>query len=305
MCNRCSPLSRRTFLAAIAVASAVPLRTGRTYAQDGQLFGGEGNATLRFAPHYRNISWNTYSSTADTRGETPVPYPSPIGFGSSEQKRLSEAVTIVANRFLRKDIFDTAMQNKKLIPMSGMERRSKSDRQGKLLVDSSPQYPEKNAAGLYLSPQEFLTLQFAALWNNGFPRVDFYAWRPTKAEQNHIWGFARVGDEVSITRNLRVGHLGPLLPDNAPFHPFQIQGNFKIWLSIDRLRSESADQMAGVIAHEMLHNLGHDHPNGYYDDNFTTVFGDTLANNGQYRRRLKSRPGFGLRGGGSSLPECG
>jgi hypothetical protein len=305
MCNQCAPLDRRTFIAAIAAATATQLTTNSMWAQDQELFGGESKQTLRFAPHYRNISWNTYSSTADIRTANPVRYPAPIGFSQAEHQRLSEAVTIVANRFLRKDIFDTAIQNQKWIPMLGMERRSKTDSQGNLLLDSSPQYPEKQAAGLFLSPLNFLTMQFDAFWNRGFPRIDFHAWRPTKAEHANVWGFASIGDHVSITRNLKVDFGGPLLPENDPFHPYSIRGNFKIWLSIDRLRNESADQMAGVIAHEMLHNLGYAHPDGYYDDNFITVFGDVLATNGKYHRRIQTKGGLGLHGGEARLPECG
>lgn len=85
--------------------------------------------------------------------------------------------------------------------------------------------------------------------------------------------------------------------------PFSVtKGEFTMELSTHFLASRPAHQTAGTIAHELLHSLGHDHKNGYYDNNFITAFGDTLGNDGKYFRRQKSA-GLSLHGEDWPLPK--
>ena len=71
-----------------------------------------------------------------------------------------------------------------------------------------------------------------------------------------------------------------------------------------------ANALAGVIAHEMLHQMGHSHksgPDGYCDDNFITVFGDLVQNRGRYiQRTCDGSTSLRLQSGEVILfPRCG
>lgn len=58
---------------------------------------------------------------------------------------------------------------------------------------------------------------------------------------------------------------------------------------------EAANIYAGTIVHELMHQMGHNHPDGDYDQgHFIVVVGDCVANNGAGARSPSS--GFGLVG---------
>jgi len=71
-----------------------------------------------------------------------------------------------------------------------------------------------------------------------------------------------------------------------------IQGTFEITLNKaylgerDYSPGRDADYWAGVIAHEMLHNLGHTHPKGVYDGVFIRDYQNAIRYNGNYRPGL-------------------
>jgi len=122
--------------------------------------------------------------------------------------------------------------------------------------------------------KNFIRMQFAGLRAGGFPPVYVYAWNHSR-----FAGLAQTAEFVKVRYAGRRGGK----------NYYRVSGRFVIKISKYHVNKLSTNQLAGVIAHEMLHQMGHSH-NKHYDDNmFITVFGDLVANNGRYVPRGNRR----------------
>lgn len=90
------------------------------------------------------------------------------------------------------------------------------------------------------------------------------------------------------------GEVGSILIEAAAEGP-KIEGRFAMDIDLSYLDSEGTtiDNLAGTIAHEMMHNLGFTHPGGYKDRNYISVFDFIIERNGRYS------PGLSLAGDAS------
>jgi hypothetical protein len=137
-------------------------------------------------------------------------------------------------------------------------------------------------------PQEKFNTRNYVLWNQGFfmreadpfPTINikpFY-------EKTDVWGYAPIG-KVLTTWN----------PQAAK--KVDITREFEVFVNLYHLGgggiNDHADMWSSVIAHEMLHNLGHLHKKGeYVDGRQINAFHRAVYCRGQYDGK-KDVPGFG------------
>lgn len=119
-------------------------------------------------------------------------------------------------------------------------------------------------------------------FSNGVPRIYLSAYRENSAS----FGRAQVSSAVKATFRETIS-LVPI---------YDLTGTFRISLNTWNLDNAGRDRdvWAGVIFHELMHQMGHRHANGYTDNNYMTVLGDCLQENGTFF----SRKTLGLTGGG-------
>ena len=217
--------------------------------------------------YFKNITW----SFADTAQDhvTKNRYNPPLSFTKSDGQRIYDSMLVVWDRLHNPTMLDSTFRNYKKWFVKGVTTRQVKDWKSATFDD-------------------FVKTQFLALWDaQGVRKIEFSPWQPMRREDEGFAGWAQAAEIVKAFEK----------PANDGFSLVPIkhfEGDFKIQLSLRELRAPdfNPDAMAGVIAHEMLHKLGHAHNDGYKDNNFITVFGDTLALNGGYSDR--SRPGLGL-----------
>lgn len=133
----------------------------------------------------------------------------------------------------------------------------------------------------------FTRVQLPILLEGGFPRLRINAQYVPRAD----WvGRAPVGTVKTV-----FGAAPPqfgLTGGASQWRPPVTEGSFEITLNKaylgERDYSLGRDEAywAGVIAHEMLHNLGHTHPEGVYDGVFIRDYQNAIRHNGTYRPGL-------------------
>lgn len=132
------------------------------------------------------------------------------------------------------------------------------------------------------SGRNLLYYQLTYLKAYGYPKLNVHAF--SKAEDT--LGFAYTADKVILKfKTEDVKNFGK---DTA-----EVSGEFKIHLNryhIGRAGDYSAHEFwAGVIAHEMLHNLGHSHPKDDYDEFLQIMsFQNAIRTNGTYKSGAKA-----------------
>ena len=104
--------------------------------------------------------------------------------------------------------------------------------------------------------------QMGALLNRGFPTV-----RMRIVTATDFSGMAEVGNYVDAR------YLGG--------SNFSVGGVYNFDVSTSAVDSNSADQLASTIVHEMLHQMTHDHVE-YLDHNFVEAYESCVENNGIY-----------------------
>lgn len=217
--------------------------------------------------HYRETKWKTYSIRREPNNPNNL---RTIGFSNDEEKKLKEAMTIVAHRFHRPDVFDNALKNTKKIHFSGTDANMRGWKWNQYV--------------------DFIKLQWRGLWSKGFPTINVKPWL-----DKDYTGQAPRGEFVKVTEKTP--------KDGFSLVPFtDVTGEFEMEISLPFLNKLPAHQTAGTIAHEMLHNMGHDHPKGYTDQNFVTIFGDTLGLDGKFVAR-EEKKAFSLAGEEWPLPK--
>lgn len=70
---------------------------------------------------------------------------------------------------------------------------------------------------------------------------------------------------------------------------FTVGGTYNFTIDQATIANEDALTIAGIMAHEMLHQMGHNHPNGYDDGNFVSTFQNCFVNDGSF-----ALSGYGL-----------
>jgi hypothetical protein len=174
---------------------------------------------------------------------------------SVEQKNvLREAATVLCSRNIR-DIFNSAYAI------------SKKDKPKPVSKKDQPQMDELKRAFLSRT-DEFMCLKGQKFFFPFHKRGSF--------SKLHISYLKGRSDAVGL------GWLGTVKPiwNGAAHNEFSIAINTDFLCNDEYFLSKDADYWAGVIAHEMLHNLGFEHPTGY-DGNFMTEFGNMVWKNGK------------------------
>lgn len=129
----------------------------------------------------------------------------------------------------------------------------------------------------YAEFRSYVNGQMQSLLQRGFPRVSVLI--DQLGEGSTRAGEAYVGSYVDARNG-------------------SVSGSYNFTVDTDFIDTYSdISQIAGVMAHEMLHQMSHDHPNGYNDENFVVVFQNCFVNNGSY-----ARPGLSLHGTGLKMP---
>jgi hypothetical protein len=193
-----------------------------------------------------------------------------------EKMKLIQGLAILANQMLRPEILKCSIDNAKVYYVTGCNSK----------IENRADY------------EAMLSTQLRGLLNQGFPPLYI-----KRASMQGSAGEAFVGQFVDV-RNASGGN-------------YTVKGQFTV--SIDASTVNSAhtqkgyEMLAGVLAHEMLHQMCHNHQKSYSDDNFMTVFGDCVQNLGKYVSRSTTglAPGFfpdfgcfkpGAIGGGGTSP---
>jgi hypothetical protein len=137
--------------------------------------------------------------------------------------------------------------------------------------------------------KRFKSLHQRAFASGKIPKVNFVPFN----ENSPAMGRAYVGGFVKA-KYVETTSLVPI---------YQFSGTFEVKLNLKHLRSrswQSSSVWAGIIFHEMLHQMGYNHDKGNYaDDMYITVIGDCVTSNGRYR----SRKGMSLTGGAWPIPD--
>jgi hypothetical protein len=133
-----------------------------------------------------------------------------------------------------------------------------------------------NRFSYWRSPAHLLEYQLRSLQINDFqPKLTIrWAHEPDAS----WWGKANLGTAA--------------LTYNAEIDDVEMDGEFEIllnayWATTNDSRNQT-DVWGGVIAHEMLHNLGHGHGPGEYDDRWPiNILDRCVTHNGRYRGRYR------------------
>lgn len=180
------------------------------------------------------------------------------GFTSGEEIILENAIQIVEERLFRPEILENMYQvcNKHgYFLESGVWERSQL----------------QNHVGHH-SPHDLLEYQLSCLKikaeNNQFPMVHIYPFYASSATS----GSGAIGCVSCISQRTR----------------FIIEGDFQMKINQYHLNATNRDardpvRWAGVIVHEILHNLGHRHEMGDYSDAWQiNAFEHCFMHNGRY-----------------------
>lgn len=211
------------------------------------------------------------SGTADAANTSgyyrPIRYSIERGFYHMQLPIIKSALGVVAARFLDPRMFRNAKQHYRRWYMG-------------------------NHLGFYNSAHFeawFTRTQIAVLQQRGFPPIRVRPRYDSRRNSNgSYWaGRAAVGI-VNTYWNTSSGWYVPLTSGtfDITLNSYLV-GNSRVLSSF----GANVNYWAGVIAHEMLHNLGHTHPNGVYDQVFIREYENALIYNGRYSRgRSRSCP---------------
>lgn len=138
--------------------------------------------------------------------------------------------------------------------------------------------------------RSFVRLHEAAFRSGTIPSITFTPYN----ENSNSMGRAFVGGFVKA-KFVETTSLVPM---------YNFDGQFKVQINLSNLNSSEwsdPDVWAGVVFHEMLHQMGYNHDVGVYDDDmFITVMGDCVESNGRFQSR---RSGFNLAGRRFPIPD--
>lgn len=206
----------------------------------------------------------------------PITYTLDNSFDATERLILRRALSIVADRFLDPRMFHAADRN---------YRRASTHQ---ALRFSSLNHFEA----------WFNNTQLEVLRRRGFPHIRIRAGYATAASvSGRPWaGLSHVGIVKTYWRRVPVRQLVSRYPvryvTRYQYVPI-VQGSFDI--AINRYLLGNRDRFAycghdvnvwaGIIAHEMLHNLGHTHPPGTYQRTFIREYENAIRFNGNYTYR--------------------
>lgn len=127
----------------------------------------------------------------------------------------------------------------------------------------------------------FTGVQLPVLRTLGFPQLDIYA------AYDRSGSFTGRAPEARVVTEYRYGRNRAIVP--------YLAGKFSVTLNTYFLGSSTywvgrdPDYWAGTITHEMMHNLGHDHPEGKYDGVFIRTYEEAVWDNGELWRRNTRR----------------
>jgi hypothetical protein len=194
-------------------------------------------------PNYRQINYSVQKT-----------------FTQSQYEIIQKAVKVVAERMLDPRMCENAINQKKGWHYS---------------------VHNVDGAGAWKGGADFLNwfrnTQLPVLRESGFPRLQLLAEHDPKSN----WvGHAYVGTMKTIWENPKDGFS---LRATA-----KVTGTFEVTLNTFYLGSKSysvgsdPDYWGGVICHEMLHNLGHDHNVGDYDSVFIRRYENAVRFSGNY-----------------------
>ena len=171
-------------------------------------------------------------------------------FTSSEQSKIQSAMNVLASRIDQGKIWDCAYNNYKKWYTWGV--------------------PGMNNTTDF----ENFIYRTERAFSNGVPRIYLSSYY----ENSSSFGRASVDNYVEPK----------FVNTTSLVAIYRMQGTFNISLNRYNLSNAdwaTADTWAGVIFHELLHQMGHSHPNGYKDGNYITVAGDCLQENGSFSSR--------------------
>lgn len=133
----------------------------------------------------------------------------------------------------------------------------------------------------------FKNVQLPVLREKGFPRLQLL---PEFAKDSGWAAWAPVGTMKTYFESPK---------DGFSLRPFaSVTGTFEVTLNTSLIGDpgyslgSDSDYWAGVICHEMLHNLGHEHAKGDYDSVFIRRYQNAVRFSGKY----VYDPAFGLAG---------
>lgn len=136
----------------------------------------------------------------------------------------------------------------------------------------------------------FVRLHEQAFRSGKIPSINFLPYN----ENSNSMGRAYVG-----------GFVKAKFVETTSFVPmYDFNGQFNVQLNVKNLNDSywsDPDVWAGVVFHEMLHQMGYNHDVGVYDDDmFITVMGDCVESNGRFNSR---KSGFNLTGRRFPIPD--
>ena len=184
------------------------------------------------------------------------------GFTNAEKNLIERALQVLANRLtddhICQNVYDI-LGNYGYYLDGGTWENSK--------LDAKP--------GYYKSYANLLEWQLRMLRTKGkrgeFPTINIYAYH----KKEDIWAKAPLQTVklVSVQRGTK----------------FETHGQFKMYLNrwmlgADIKGGKDPEHWASVFAHEMLHNLGHDHERKNYDSWQINVFEKAIYWNGRYKK---------------------
>lgn len=180
------------------------------------------------------------------------------GFTEGQQGSIKNAMQVVMNRFFSKKVHLNTMAV------------------AKQWMQSGDYFPKTNLPNTNQQKWDLLYAQKLALNTTGVPRLNFIAYN----ENSKYWAHVKAQD---------VGGVVTKFGKNAQGQTTVIvEGEFKIHINTFRLGGggiqSDPDVWAGVIAHEMLHCLGHKHGKDEYGDHLQiNAMQQAVRTNGTYK----------------------
>ncbi len=189
----------------------------------------------------------------------PIRYQLHHNFNRTELGLIGQALNLVAHRMLDPRMFTYADANSRYWYV---------------------RVPNRNFRNSAEFEAWFTRIQMPALRERGFPLLHLRGQYDTRGSWT---GRAPVGTVITDYRRVRYGTSTRLAA--------HVEGAFDVTLNTALLGSSSfhlgrcPHYWAGVIAHEMLHNLGHEHPVGVYNGTFIRAYERAVWLNADPRRR--------------------
>ena len=181
----------------------------------------------------------------------PITYSTDQGLNADQSAIVGRAMNFVATRMLDPRMLAAARYNYRyyMVEAPGRTFRTKADFEG-----------------------WFHHIQMQSLRVMGFPRLSIYGRYDAAAQWVGRGSLSTVTAEYASDRGAAARYF--------------TKGGFTVTLNTAHLGNSrlsygrSADYWAGVVCHEMLHNLGHHHPENVYDGIFMRAYENAVARNG-------------------------